>query len=36
MLNDKHYAFVFQGAKGTVMATWAAALAGDTVDFGQP
>ena len=24
LLNDKHYGFVFQGAKGTVLATWAA------------
>lgn len=23
LLNDKHYAFVFQGAKGTVLITWA-------------
>ena len=24
LLNDKHYGFVFQGARGTVLATWAA------------
>ena len=35
LLNDKHYAFVFQGAKGTVMTTWAATLAADRVDFGK-
>ncbi|HLY12309.1 MAG TPA: hypothetical protein VKW04_23610 [Planctomycetota bacterium] len=35
LLNDRHYAFVFQGVKGTVMATWAATKAGDTVDFGK-
>ena len=34
LLNDKHYGFVFQGAKGTVMATWAATRAPDNVDFG--
>ena len=36
MLNDKHYAFVFQGAKGTVLATWASGTAADTVDFRKP
>jgi hypothetical protein len=35
LLNDKHYAFVYQGAKGTVMATWAASFAADKVDFGK-
>ncbi len=35
LLNDKHYGFVFQGAKGTVLATWASSLASDKVDFGQ-
>ncbi len=35
LLNDKHYAFVYQGAKGTVMATWAATMAADKVDFGK-
>jgi hypothetical protein len=36
LLNDKHYAFVFEGAKGTVLATWAASLTPARVDFGQP
>jgi hypothetical protein len=36
LLNDKHYGFVFQGARGTVLATWAASLTPDPVDFGQP
>jgi hypothetical protein len=36
LLNDKHYGFVFQGAKGTVLATWASTKATDKVDFGQP
>src|SRR5438034_141946 len=36
LLNDKHYGFVFLGAKGTVMTTWAATMATDKVDFGQP
>ena len=35
LLNDKHYGFVFQGAKGTVLATWASTTAKDTIDFGQ-
>lgn len=35
LLNDKHYGFVFQGAKGTVLATWASSLATDQVEFGQ-
>ncbi len=35
LLNDKHYGFVFQGAKGTVLATWASSLAADKVEFGQ-
>ena len=35
LLNDKHYAFVFQGAKGTVLATWAATVTPEEVDFGQ-
>lgn len=35
MLNDRHYAFVFQGAAGTVLATWAATLKPDEVGFGQ-
>jgi glycosyl hydrolase family 42 (putative beta-galactosidase) len=36
LLNDKHYAFVFQGAKSSVMATWAATKAAENVDFGKP
>jgi|GEM_PF-1181945 hypothetical protein len=35
LLNDKHYGFVFQGDKGTVLATWASSTATDKVDFGQ-
>ena len=35
LLNDKHYAFVFQGAKGTVLTTWASSTATDKVDFGE-
>lgn len=34
-LNDKHYAFVFQGAKETVLVTWAGSFAPDEVDFGE-
>ena len=36
LLNDKHYGFVFQGANGPVLATWAATLTPDPVDFGKP
>lgn len=36
LLNEKHYAFVFQGAKGTVLTTWAASLTPDPVDLGKP
>jgi hypothetical protein len=35
LLNGKHYGFVFQGAQGTVLATWASSLATDKVDFGR-
>lgn len=35
MLNQRHYGFVFQGEKGTVLATWATTLKPDEVDFGQ-
>lgn len=35
LLNDKHYGFVFQGASGPVLATWAATRTPDEVDFGQ-
>jgi hypothetical protein len=34
-LNDKHYGFVFQGPKTTVLSTWAATSAPDEVSFGQ-
>jgi hypothetical protein len=36
LLNDRHYAFAFQGAKGTVLATWASSMTPDTIDFGRP
>lgn len=36
LLNDKHFGFVFAGADGPVMATWAGTTAPDTVDFGRP
>lgn len=36
LLNGKHYAFAFQGAKGTVLAAWAWKGVPETVDFGQP
>jgi hypothetical protein len=35
LLNDKHYAFVFEGPKGNVLTTWAASMTADNVDFGQ-
>lgn len=35
LLNDKHYAFAYQGAKGPVLATWAASFTPDMVDFGK-
>ncbi len=35
LLNDKHYGFVFHGAKGTVLATWASSLTPDKVAFGE-
>lgn len=35
LLNDKHYGFVFQGARDTVLATWASTSVPDTVDFGK-
>ncbi|MDF1741343.1 MAG: beta-galactosidase [Verrucomicrobiales bacterium] len=34
LLNDEHYAFVFEGAEGPVMATWARSGSPDVVDFG--
>ncbi len=36
MLNGKDCGFVFQGAKGNVLATWAPQGAPDRVKFGQP
>ena len=35
LLNEKHYGFVFQGAKDTVLVTWAATSKPDEIDFGQ-
>jgi len=35
MLNDKHYGFMIQGAKGPVLGTWTSTTAPDEVDFGQ-
>lgn len=35
ILNGKHYAFVFQGAKGPVLVTWAYKGIADEVDFGR-
>ena len=34
MLNDKHYGFMIQGAKGPVLATWTTTTAPDEVNFG--
>jgi hypothetical protein len=36
LLNDKDYGFVFDGAKGKVLITWAPKGTTDAVDFGQP
>ncbi len=35
MLNEKHYGFVFQGSKSTVLITWAYRGAVESVSFGQ-
>jgi hypothetical protein len=35
LLNDRDYGFIFQGAKGTVLSTWAPKGATDQVKFGQ-
>jgi hypothetical protein len=35
MLNDKHYGFMIQGAKGPILGTWTTTAAPDEVDFGQ-
>ncbi len=36
LLNDRNYGFVFQGAAGPVLITWAPLKSSDTVDFGRP
>lgn len=36
LLNEKHYAFVFQGAQGTVLITWAHGHNMDDLHFSQP
>ena len=36
LLNDKDYGFVFQGAKGAVMITWAPTGGSDSLKFSQP
>ena len=36
LLNERHYGFVFQGAKTTVMAAWARRGVVERVHFGQP
>ena len=36
LINDKDYGFVFQGAKGTVMVTWAPVGGSDNLKFSQP
>ncbi len=36
LLNDRHYAFVFQGAKTTVLVTWVHTRVANELDFGQP
>lgn len=35
LLNDKHYGFVFQGADGPLLATWARPGAPDKLEFGK-
>ena len=35
LLNDKHYGFVFQGAAGTVLATWVSGGKPEVLDFGR-
>jgi len=35
LVNGKHYAFVFQGAKGTVLITWVRKGAADQIQFGK-
>ena len=36
LLNDRDYGFVFKGATGTLLVTWAQPGTTDNVDFGQP
>ncbi|MEA3208822.1 MAG: hypothetical protein QOE70_1879 [Chthoniobacter sp.] len=36
LLNEKHYGFVFQGAKGTVLVAWGHKGSADEIRFGQP
>ncbi len=36
LLNDRDYGFVFQGAKGPVLITWAPKGGTDTINFGAP
>jgi len=36
LLNDRNYGFVFKGAKGNVLVTWAPKGATDDLDFGEP
>jgi hypothetical protein len=35
LLNDRHYGFLFQGAKGNVLVTWGHPGKPDPIDFGQ-
>ncbi len=35
LLNDQHYAFVFEGVEGPVLITWAYRHRADRIDFGQ-
>ena len=35
LLNDRHYGFVFRGAAGTVLVTWASSGKPDVVEFGR-
>ncbi len=36
LLNNRHFAFVFQGAENTVMVTWARYGSQESINFGQP
>jgi hypothetical protein len=36
LLNEKHYGFVFQGAKGKVLVAWSRKGSADEIRFGQP